>query len=320
VQGSPPLHQVTAMSRVFVNPQAGRDRHTRNASTGAEDAWGTTSSQAQFRGYEPAEMRNCRSQPQHVKAALEKRSDTGRKARQYNWDRTKEDFPDHSAVHSSSARSLGSAVTCSEQSRSRSFATGSRQGTAPKPEWATIHERPIPPRTFDSNSAYASQQDFARQSRHEHFPYRDEFAPRSKRLLYELAYLRASRDSVRSGSTADSVSCFTMSSAAQNSAHGARRSASVPSVASSTHTAASSRVIGGIAKRRHEAFLRSPSLSDMDKQWYDEKMRNEGPAGLFSSNFTSGFHTNNLDKYAERMNQERHTLCGVQEADLPQFG
>mmetsp|Transcript_103468 Transcript_103468/g.183514 ORF Transcript_103468/g.183514 Transcript_103468/m.183514 type:complete len:103 (-) Transcript_103468:43-351(-) len=41
---------------------------------------------------------------------------------------------------------------------------------------------------------------------------------------------------------------------------------------------------------------------------------------FFSSNFTSGFHTNNLDKYAERMNQERHTLCGVQEADLPQFG
>lgn len=290
------------MSRVFVNPQAGRDRHTRNATAGADDAWGTTSSQAQFRGYEPAEMRNCRSEPQHVRPALEQRSDaasaTGRQYGKYRWHRQKEHFPDHSAV------------TASQQSQNRSFSAGNK--AAAKPSWATVHERPIAHRPFDANSTYNSHQDEAQQSRHGYFPYRDEFAPRSKRLLYELAYQRASRDSVRSGSTADTVSAFTMTSVARSSAHGsvARRSASTPSLASAA-TADSNRIVGGLAKRRKDAELRSPALWEADRKWFAEKWENEGPAGLTTANFVSSMLTNNMDKHAERQNQDRHILNGI---------
>lgn len=156
------------------------------------------------------------------------------------------------------------------------------------PAWATTHLNPIPERPFDAMSSYNHQQIEAHLAREGHFPYRDEFAPRSKRLLYELAMNKASCDSVASGSTA-TASAYTMSSR-RSAPRSVARSQSEGSVASSHHTADTDRVIGGVAKRRAQLQFRSPALCPRDEDWLREKWEKEGPLGLANSNFKPGYH------------------------------
>lgn len=295
-------------SRVYFAPQAGRQGKT---GVKDEEEWGKTTNQAEFRGYEPAEMRNCRDGPLHTKTCHETSSRRGTQPKKasptYNWYRSQEHFP------------AMSACTASEQSMSRSYSSGNVKDArkAEKPSWATVHERPIPHRPFDAESTYKLHQEHAQQARHAHFPYRDEFAPRSKRLLYELAHQRVSRDSVASGSTADSASAFTMASSRHSAAQSAARSKSEGSlVASSHHTASSSRLPGRIARRRWEAQYRSPALWPPDREWLDEKLAQDGMAGLTFANFPRHHYTNTFRQQVEQRNSIAPITGGYRESEL----
>jgi hypothetical protein len=295
-----------AMSRVFVNAQAGREG---KSGVKKEDEWGTTTSQAEFRGYEPAEMRNARDGPRHTKTALEGHHASHRgtqpkaKGGTYNWHRFQESFPDHSA----------SAYTATEQSGSLPKLSAT-QGSRPK--WADTHNNPIPHHSFDHVTHYSQHQLESQQARQAQFPYRDEFAPRSKRLLYEMAHQRVSRDSVASGSTV-SASAFTMSSKARSGVSGASRSNSEGSLAASSHhTADSCRVVGGVARRRAQAQFRSPSLNIRDQHWLQEKWEKEGAAGLALGNFNKGFYGSSCRKSVDQLNSMKPLLGGYHEHEV----
>lgn len=291
------------MSRVFITPQAGRP----DKGKGAEDEpWGTTSAGSAFRAFEPAEMRSCRSGPAHLKPCLQP---SGAFA------------PARSQVSSASrSRSnlmetipeMASAVTVSRASRTvpemASAVTVSRasRNSGGQPAWAQVHQRPIPARPWGAaTTEYRDSQQLAQEARHDHhFPYRDEFAPRSKRLLYEMALERCSRDDVRSASTdADEVSCFTVPSSYASGKSG-RRSASTPSLASSGRlmTGDSRRIVGGLARRRKEAQLRAPMQWEADMDWVAKKCEEEGPAGLSTANVPGHAHGHTCRKISEKMN------------------
>lgn len=293
------------MSRSYFTPQGGRPG---KSGVKQEDEWGTTTSQAEFRGYEPAEMRNARDAPRHAKTCIQSSSDRGTQPKvkgppSYSWHRFQESFPDHSAY------------TATEQSMPRHSQSQGSRGNDPrqssKPAWALTHMNPIPDRKFDATSSYKEHQLKAQQARHGHFPYRDEFAPRSKRLLYELAHQRISRDSVASGST-ESASAYTLSS---RGARSVARSASEGSLVSSHHTADTNRVVGGIAKRRREANFRSPNLWPADQEWFEEKWKKEGPNGLAFANFKPGFYGTSLTQNVEQTLAIGNILSGKKESD-----
>jgi len=296
-------------SRVYFAPQVGRQGRT---GVKDEEEWGKTTSQAEFRSYEPAEMRNCRDGPAHTKTCHETSSMRGtapkKAASSYNWSRSQEDFP------------AKSAYTATVQSMNKSHSSGDYKTAKKadnKPAWASVADRPIPHRPFDADSTYKLHQEHAQQARHGHFPYRDEFAPRSKRLLYELAHQRISRDSVASGSTCDSASAFTMASSRHSVAQSAARSQSEGSLAASSHhSASSSRVPGRIARRRYEMQNKSPALWHADRQWLDEKLEKDGMAGLTFANFASGHHKNTFRQDCERCNAIAPIMGGYKEAQI----
>jgi hypothetical protein len=299
------------MSRSYFTPQGGR---VGKSGVKDEDKWGVSTSQAEFKGYEAAEMKNARDLPRHSKPCMQTSSDRGTQPKvkgppNYAWHRFQESFPDHS---------MRSAYTASEQSAPRQSQGGSKSSKkvnaiAGPPAWATTHMNPIPERKFDATSSYDEHQRQAQQARHGHFPYRDEFAPRSKRLLYELAHQNFSRDSVASGSTV-SASAFTMSS---RGARSVARSNSDSSLASSHHTADTNRVVGGVAKRRREATFRSPSLWPPDQDWLNDKWQKEGPQGLTFANFKPSFYQRTCQGDVEQTLAIRDLLCqGVKEADM----
>lgn len=294
-------------SRVFVNPQAGRHGKT---GVKKEEEWGTTTSQSEFRGYEPAEMRNARDGPRHTKAVLQPSSDRGtqpkiKKSELHAWHRSQEQFPDHSAY------------TATEQSGGLPKLSEGGGIRGSKPAWATTHMNPIPEKKFDATSSYSQQQLEAQQARHGHFPYRDEFAPRSKRLLYELAHARVSKDSVASGSTA-TASAFTMSSQRSAARSGAARSQSEGSLASSHHTCDTDRLFlhGGVAKRRAQAQFRSPALCPRDEEWLRERWDRDGPAGLTFANFKPGFYQRSAKMDVEQTIAIKPLLGGHKEEEL----
>lgn len=274
------------MSRVFFTPQAGRADKGNGAE---EEPWGTTSAGSAFRAFEPAEMKSCRSGPAHLKPCLQPsgafapaRSQASSASRSRASHR--ENFPE-----------MASAVTISRASRNSGL----------QPAWEKVHQRPIPPRAWGAaTTEYRDSQRAAQEARHDHFPYRDEFAPRSKRLLYEMALERCSRDDVRSASTeADEVSCFTIPSSYASGKSG-RRSASTPSLASSGRllTGDSRRIVGGLARRRKEAQLRAPMLWESDADWVTKKCETEGPAGLTTANVPGHAHGHTCRKISEKMN------------------
>lgn len=177
----------------------------------------------------------------------------------------------------------------------------------------------MPSRLFDARTTYQEHQKEAQEARHSHyFPYRDEFVPRSKRLLYEMALAGCSRESVRSVSTDEEASCFTLpSTVASGKSKGSRlsrRSASAASVPPARPpTGASDRLEVGIARRRKEAQLRAPLQWDADMAWLQDKYEKEGPAGLTTANFPHGHCVNGIRAEATRMAKVEHMMNGIRD-------
>jgi len=288
--------------RVFIAPQAGRP--ARNGSLpGDDEPWGTTASKAQFRPYGLAEASssrgtfpNARLRSSHsvVGAGTDARSLLGRSAL---GSAARDDL---SAVTELSASSVGAPL----------------QGQPPA--WAVSDRRPIPERPFLGNSVYREDQEKALNARNNYFPYRNEFHPRSKRLLYEMALAKCANDEGSSASgRSGSLSCFTVASkpagalgamgatATGSQAAGSAAGSAVGSRAASTpclHSVASSppapadsrRVPGGIARRRREFQLKAPSMWPSDERWVRERYEKDGPAGLTGANFPSHAHSGSL--------------------------
>lgn len=299
------------MSRVFVGPQAGRAARTGSVPAD-EEPWGTTSSKSQFRAYEPAEARSCRSTTANLRPNLEVLSA----------------LPFGASPGSSFQRGPGrpalsnlsriddeaSAVTDLTTSSASKF-RGQESSRLPKYVQAE-RQRVLPDKPFHATSTYQEDQALAQQARHGYFPYRDEFAPRSKRLLYEMALARCSRDSVKSASScAGSESCFTVASKAKSGVSGAGRlTSSAPNflaVPSPPMTADSQRIPGGVgalAKRRKDAQLRAPTQWAPDAEWLAEKLETDGPAGLHTHNAPAKRHAGNLTQYGESMLRVEHMM------------
>eukprot|EP00930_Biecheleria_cincta_P062161 TRINITY_DN47663_c0_g1_i1.p1 TRINITY_DN47663_c0_g1~~TRINITY_DN47663_c0_g1_i1.p1 ORF type:complete len:312 (-),score=49.82 TRINITY_DN47663_c0_g1_i1:40-975(-) len=306
--------------RVFFTPQAGRSDRSRQVD---EEPWGTTSSQSHFKAYEASEARSARSGPSHLKPCLEapskpdSRLSTGRRSL-HIWERHREHYADPSSA------SQASAVTASQTS------AGSKQGAGRRsyiPAADLVAMRPIPERPFVGTSHYDETQAEAQQARHDYFPHRDEFHPRSKRLLYEMALDKVVRGN---GSEAGSVasgasrSCFTVASTAasgKSAASSMSRSSSVPGLPSSSSsrlpTGDSLRVSGGaigsLATRRKEAFYRAPAQWAADREWYNEKFKADGPAGLSTANAPAAEYANSLDKYGQVISKVSAMMEGVAE-------
>jgi len=153
-------------------------------------------------------------------------------------------------------------------------------------------------------------------------PYRDSFAPRSQRWLYELAHARSSRDDARS-SAAGSLSCFTVASSAARSRGGhssATHSASEPNILtlpelSRLPTADSQKLPGGLARRRKEAQLKAPAQWAPDRAWFHERLQEDGPAGMMSANHVASMCSLSLTKHGERINSVNAILNGDQETE-----
>lgn len=312
--------------RVFFTPQAGRTDRSRQAD---EEPWGTTSSQSQFKAYEPSETRSARSGPAHLKTCLEapskpdSRLSTGRRSLNV-WERHREHYADPSA-----ASQAASAVTASQQSTgSKQSAGGGRRSNIPAADLVAM--RPIPERPFVGTSHYVEHQAEAQQARHDYFPHRDEFHPRSQRLLYEMALDKVVRGN---GSEAGSVasgasrSCFTVASTAasgKSAASSMSRSSSVPGLPSSSSsrlpTGDSLRVGGGapgsLATLRAQAFYRSPAQWGPDREWYNEKFKSDGPAGLLTANFPSNEYADSLDKYGQTISKVSALMGGTRDHEL----
>lgn len=270
---------------------------------GSGDPWGTTAAKAQFKAYNSQEMRNSRSQPTLVKTCLELPAEKG-PTPLYVWNRNRDEFPDRMAQTS---------ITFGKAARVGKT-PGPGGGGELEPAWAKTHLHPIKEMPFVSASHYTEHEAAAQQARHEFFPHRDEFAPRSKRLLYELALAHYAtmqqRNQEGGGDVDDKGSCFTITDSCATTKTGASRSAthvsrasSLPSISSRLPTADSLRVPGGVAKRRREAFFRAPGVWEPDARWLAEKMEKDGPAGLANSNLAPTLHAPTFDKYKERMNQ-----------------
>lgn len=275
--------------------QAGRSDKTKIE----DEPWGTTSSQSHFKAYEASEARNARSTP--VRPIVESAAGPGPRPLQI-WERHREDYPALSAA---------------------SGETGGGSKYIPAAE--LVQMRPIPDRSFGSVSHYTQHQEDAQKARHDYFPYRDEFHPRSKRLLHEMALNAVSQSLERSGSVAsdDTRSVFTLPSTAASrkaaskasSANQSLRSRSLSS--SRLPTGDSLRVGGGqpgmLAKRRAQAFFRSPSQSKFDRDWCLGVLEREGPAPLTSTNYTARMYNGSLDKYGQALAEMSALLGGERE-------
>jgi len=199
-----------------------------------------------------------------------------------------------------------------------------------QPAWLENGKRPISPRRFLANSTYREHQAEAQEARHGYFPYRDEFAPRSKRLLYEMALAKCLQDDEESavGSVAESASCFTVASKARSraSARLGRSSSSpvLPPVSERCPpTADSQRIPGGpgaLARRRREAQLRAPSLWPNDEKWYKDTLEKEGPAGLTTINYPSGLHDGSHGSHSEQIVGNNAMIGWSEEPGLGNIG
>lgn len=289
-----------------------------------------TSSKAQFRAYEPAEVRNSRGGASNLHAELLEAHDAlaaspvaGNRGPSSRVASLRRGTPGRQ-TWSGFTRDDASAVTDKSQSASGSQAYGQRY----RPPYA--RDRPIPEQKFLANSTYREDNDVMQAARHSYFPYRDEFAPRSKRLLYEMALAQCSRDSVKSASScAGTESCFTVASKAKNgvgssavgSSHG--RSASAPSLVDPPKSADSQRIPGGIgslARRRKDAQLRAPTQWAPDAVWISEKLETEGPAGLHTHNVPPKLHKNSLRQFGEHMQVVQSMMPWSEEPGVGNMG
>lgn len=302
--------------RCYVTAQAGRPPRAQSD----DEPWGTSSSQSHFKAYEPAEARSVRSGPAFVKTCLEApvfNRPSGLRPALKGSNRIRED------VRDTSAASQASAVTASQASqKSAGIGAGGQQAVS---AWRDVHKRPIPERPFGVTSSYTEHQAEAQQARHDYFPYRDEFHPRSKRLLYELALQKVTGGGAKSVVSDDSVSCFTATEthvSKQTSASGASGASGMSKISSvpSFFTADSRRVggVGAVAKRRWEAFYRAPAQSDTDRKWIMERWERDGPCGLISGNYVPSMYGDTLDKYGQRVAGAADLLPGTNDHPVRQ--
>eukprot|EP00928_Gymnodinium_smaydae_P061518 TRINITY_DN45572_c0_g1_i1.p1 TRINITY_DN45572_c0_g1~~TRINITY_DN45572_c0_g1_i1.p1 ORF type:complete len:324 (+),score=48.12 TRINITY_DN45572_c0_g1_i1:59-973(+) len=279
-------------SRTFFTAQAGRD--TRNpALPDDKEPWGTTS-QSVYRSYEPAEMKNCRDAPTQKRPSMEAASTVGPRASgaDQTWRRTREHYaePPASAIapsdHASNPDVPGHKLSA--------HALGRRLKQRDR-------ESPMPERPYLGLQTEAQHREArASEDRLRHFPYRDEYHPRSKRLLYEMALEKCCRDSVRSASTQhDTVSCFTATSRASSMTRTSKAS-STPSL-QRVMTGDSKRIPEGVAKRRLQVNLRAPGQWPADEEWFKRKFKEEGPAGMSCANMPPFMLDANMAKHGERL-------------------
>lgn len=297
------------MSKCFISPQCGRSGRT-GAVVGDDEPWGTTSSSV-MRRYEPAEMRNCRSGPAQLKPAMQPTSlakSGGVTGEAQKWRRHIEHYADPAMTASMAASAVTAPSSASGRGGGHSKSTG-HFAKKSIPAADLVSMRPIPERAYVGLSTDSMEREKAAAiERQRHFPYRDEFLPRSKRLLYEMALNNCSRDSVQSASSvADTASCFTLAS---SKASRTTRSSSATCL-SRLPTADSQRIEEGIAKRRHACQLRAPMQWDADAEWVSRKYQEDGPAGLTCANFMPGILAPNAIKYAERISRVNSMIPGT---------
>jgi len=287
-----------AMSRVFVSAGAGRERHTRGSTTEEEIPWGVSASQSHYKGFEASEAQGLRGQ-QATSANQWASPETAASTRRA-----------HSQIGSAHSRSLpdlrqtlpdlrapGSAVGGASVASGRASRVSGASGKASSVKAASRvwtpsgRNQPMPENPFYESTHMQDHQAMAEQSRatFQGFPYRDEYAPRSKRLLYEMALAKQVEEDTKSEvSGAASMSCFTVASSrgARGSVAASSRGGGLASVPEGRlHTADSQRVPGGIAKRRLQAFYKAPAQWEADHQWVLEKLEKDGPAGLAYNNY-----------------------------------
>eukprot|EP00933_Yihiella_yeosuensis_P065311 TRINITY_DN6902_c1_g5_i1.p1 TRINITY_DN6902_c1_g5~~TRINITY_DN6902_c1_g5_i1.p1 ORF type:complete len:326 (+),score=52.56 TRINITY_DN6902_c1_g5_i1:129-1106(+) len=294
----------------YFTPQAGR---ATKGSQAEDEPWGTTSSQSHFKAYEQEDMRSVRSQPAGAPLCLQTVPEDARLSAAHRnppfktYNRHREDYPDPSAYEKAE-----SAVTAASGSSSGSKQPKPAPGSY-RPEWAK--ERPFPNNSFNGVSTYTAHQEQAQQARHDYYPYRDEFHPRSKRLLYELALKKHNAASEMDYVSGDDASCFTLPSTAVSRKSGTSRvsrvsrSSSVPSLPPADPerimTADSVRVgdggVGNLAKRRAEAFFRAPAMSNTDRDFILDKWDSDGPAGMVCANAPKAAFGLSVKAYANEL-------------------
>eukprot|EP00434_Breviolum_minutum_P036381 symbB.v1.2.032233.t1/scaffold3840.1/size49441/1 len=253
----------------------------------------TTSNQSHFKAYEASDARNARSHPSQVRPCQEQhRLDLGPLQ---IWERHREDYPVLGMPSEASA-----------------------SGRKYIPAAELVHMRPIPERPFGGVSHYTQHQAAAQQARHDYFPYRDEFHPRSKRLLYEMAL--NSVDDRTCAASEDTFSCFTLPSTTKS-----QKSSTEKSIASAPRSLSSSRLPtgdslrvgngkpGALAHRRAQAFFRSPSQSHVDREWYVNMNEKEGPAAIYTTNYRPRFYNGTLDTYGQALAEMSALLDGERE-------
>eukprot|EP00929_Paragymnodinium_shiwhaense_P058639 TRINITY_DN29375_c0_g1_i1.p1 TRINITY_DN29375_c0_g1~~TRINITY_DN29375_c0_g1_i1.p1 ORF type:complete len:298 (+),score=51.69 TRINITY_DN29375_c0_g1_i1:140-1033(+) len=296
------------MSRSFVNAQAGRAARAPALPSDAEP-WGTTSNSV-MRAYEPAEMAAAKG----VKAGLRTTLQPSMAAKtckmptgpEFKWRRHHEAHQDPGPAGVAAMGKLF--VPLSEQ----------------------VAHKPVRWRPY-VGLATLKQEDEAEalKNRQRAFPYRDEFHPRSKRLMYEMALEKCCRDSVASASTYrqdDNASCFTLASTraggTQVSKAGsqASRLSRTSSEPSRLPTGGSQRVVGGVAKRRMQCNLRSPMQSADDAIWFMDKFDKEGPAGLTNANCPAWMAAGSLKAEGDRVQAASALLPGFAETTSRKAG
>lgn len=274
----------------YFTTQAGRaDR-----SKFEDEPWGTTSNQSHFKAYEASDARNARSLPSQVRPCQENKTGLALGPLQI-WERHREDYP--------------ALKTPSEASGGKKYI----------PAAELVHMRPIPERPFGGVSHYTQHQAAAQEARHDYFPYRDEFHPRSKRLLYEMALNAV--DDRKSNVSEETRSCFTLPSSVKSH----KSQSTEKSVASQPRSLSSSRLptgdslrVGGgkpgaLAHRRAQAFFRSPSQSHVDREWYVSMNEKEGPAAICTTNYRPRFYKDSLDTYSQALAEMSALLDGERE-------
>jgi len=257
------------------------------------------------RAFEPAEMKNCRSGPSHLKPCLEPVGAVRRNG-------VPSVAPSRAGSGNRGDTDVASAKTVRSGESGKRSSGWKDFGPKPKPAWALTHQNPMPNKPFVAMTDNQEREANALQERARHFPYRDEFAPRSKRLLYEMALQRCSRDSVKSASSiADDMSCFTLPSTAAGSA-ASGRSSSTPSLGRPP-TGDSQRLTVSIAKRRKELETRAPQQNIRDMNWLRQIQEEEGPVGVATANFPGHFHEDTLQRMGERIICVNKILDGKQD-------
>lgn len=116
------------------------------------------------------------------------------------------------------------------------------------------------------------------------------------------------------------MSCFTVAESTRSGAgrSSIARSTSEPGLAVPSNLprirTPGSEVPGGIARRRKECQLRAPAQWEADSKWFNQRLEEDGPVGLTSSNHVSSMYGQTLRGHGERIHSIKEILGGEHEA------